>query len=228
MLRPHLREALRRIGLRQQRLRRNVDLPWVAVEGAPVREGELDDFGERVDVVGRVVPECRKVAGLEHVQHLEQGRPLAPETAAIDVDAAEVRPQRRLDLGSEGREILHGHEAPVRPVIGNDPLGDVASVEGVARSLQPCGPVAGRRLFLIGHVAQRRREIPLAEDLPDPWRPSAWEVHGLARRPAPVAGDVCRDHLRHQRIHDEPLVRESDRGCGDLSEGHRPEARRAP
>src|SRR5690606_18932714 len=74
---------------------------WVAEEGLAIGEGELRRLDEDVHVVSRVVGECAHIAGLGHVEELQERWALAPEAATVQDRVPERRGGGRLYLDGE-------------------------------------------------------------------------------------------------------------------------------
>ncbi len=79
----------------------------------------------------------REVDPLEQVERLQQHRPLAPGTAAVDVDPSKGGADRRLDVDMEGGQVLHRRQPVVLLLKADDLRRDITAVEGVAGRLQP-------------------------------------------------------------------------------------------
>src|SRR5437660_10760848 len=99
------------------------------------------------------MPAALELRPVEQVERLQQRRALAPGAAAIDVDVAEPRMNRRLDLGMVFGEILGAQEPAILLLEAHDRSGDVAAIEGVVRRCQPGrAPAAAMRALLVDHV----------------------------------------------------------------------------
>ena len=178
-------------------------------------------------VIGAVVAERLDIGAFEQRQSLQQDRSLAPGAAGEDFEIAEAaalgRPDRRMIAG----EVLGREEAAFGLHKGDDLLGDVAAIEGVARRFEPgiaAVPVAaarGSRLFLVGHVLQRGGEIGLAEHLPGLERAAVRQQYRRRRRPTPQPLLLLFEAGGHQRVHRKTVAREPGRGGGDLAKAHR-------
>src|SRR5439155_206620 len=77
----------------------------VAEIGIAIRERELDGLDEAMQIRGRVVAERGEVDAFQHIEHLEQHRPLAPVATGGDLPAAEGRHQGRGHIDREALEI---------------------------------------------------------------------------------------------------------------------------
>ena len=80
----------------QQRLDRHVHESRVAVIAFAIGEGELDRLHDRMRIVERVVTHGLEIDALQHTEHLQQHRALAPGPAGVHVGAGEARLYRRL------------------------------------------------------------------------------------------------------------------------------------
>src|SRR5204862_3501585 len=154
-------------------------------------------------------------------------RSLAPGAAGEDFEIAEAaalgRPDRRMIAG----EVLGREEAAFGLHKGDDLLGDVAAIEGVARRFEPgiaAVPVAaasGSRLFLVGHVLQRGGEVGLAKYLAGLGRAAVRQQYRRGRRPTPQPLLLLFEAGGHQRGPRKTVARVPRRGCGDLAKAHR-------
>ena len=109
---------------------------------------------------------------------------------------------------------------------GDDLLGDVAAIKGVARGLEPglaaTPPSAtGGGALLVGHVLQRAGEIGLAEHFAGFGRPAVGQKDRRRGRPGAMVGGVPLQALGHQRIHRKAVAGEPDRRRRDLAKAHR-------
>jgi len=77
--------ARRRVLLRQKNIEGDIGEVRVAVPGFPVRERELGDLDQEVDVLRGVVLHRAKVVPFQHGELLEKDRPLGPGAALEDV-----------------------------------------------------------------------------------------------------------------------------------------------
>ncbi len=94
-----------------------------------------------------------EIDALQHTEHLQQHRTLAPGAARVHVGAGEARPHRRLHGDAKLGHILLRHQAAVGLVVGHDGARDVATIKGIPRGFQPGGAAVRRRsLLLIRHV----------------------------------------------------------------------------
>ena len=160
--------ALARVLLREQardRLRgREVR---IAVVEVAVGEGEVHRLVQRVDVARGVVAHRLQVHRLQDVQRLQHHRALHPGVQLVDVDVLVARLHRLLDVDLPRREVLHRDEPALLARAAHELLRDVALVEavvgGVERGLA-VEPLRARRLLRLHELAQRGREIGLAED----------------------------------------------------------------
>ncbi len=75
------RALARRVGVRQQRRGRHFHEFRIADVGFAVAEREIERFGDRVHVVGRVVSELAEIAAFDDFQRFEQRDALAPDVA---------------------------------------------------------------------------------------------------------------------------------------------------
>ncbi|MDT4824057.1 hypothetical protein FQZ97_573000 [compost metagenome] len=190
-----------------------------------VGEGQLDGFGEQMDIGRGVVAQRAQVARLQDVQHLQQRRPLAPEAATVDLGAAEVGNERGVDVDGEGSQVVVGDEAAFFLVVLDDGGGYVAFVEGAAGGGQASqAALALAQAFFVGHVLEAGGQIGLAEDGPRGRRFAAGQVDGRAGSPAGVVLFVLGQDFRHQRVHDEAVAGQPYRTGGDVAEAHRAEA----
>jgi hypothetical protein len=157
-----------------------------------------------VQVARGVVAHRLEVEVLEDIERLQHHRALHPGVELVDLDTAVGGAAGRLDLDLPAREVLAGDE-PARGLHRPGELGgDVAAVEafvGGHDGLLACGAALEGALLGLDQLAQRRRELGLAEDLTG------------ARRLATGGGGIAatrggeRTGLERMRQHDARAVR---------------------
>ena len=157
---------------------------------------------------------------VEQAKRLEQRRTLTPGAAGIDIDALDRDPLGRLHRHPEGGEVVGREQAAVLAMVLDDGRCDVAPIEGGTGGGEARGTVAAGGALLIRHVLEGAPEIGLHEDIADGRRAATGQVDRRVGRPAGVVLRLLGDDARHQRVHDEAVAREPDRGLGHLAEGH--------
>ncbi len=121
-----------------------------------------------MDVLRAVVAHRLEVEVLQDVERLEQRRSLHPAVQLVDVDAAVVGVRGLLEFDAPAREVLLRDQAALLLQPAHEFLADVAAVEALVRGHDRflARAARGERLRLRLHqLAQRRRQVRLAEDL---------------------------------------------------------------
>ena len=109
-------------------------------------------------VLGRRVERLRPEL-VEHRQHLEQRRSLAPEVGLRHLDAVPLRDDRVLPGGGERRQVVAADQPRQHLATGVTPLGR-GGTRSTASATNPCAPLVAGRLGLRGHVGAGGRGRP--------------------------------------------------------------------
>ena len=149
---------------------------------------------------------------------------LAPDVAAVDLEAAVAHRDAGLHRRFESRQVFLGHEAAVLAVIGGDVVGDRALVEAVVRGAQLRRAVARRLALGLDHALDGAREIGLPEPVAHRGRAAARPEDGGVLWIAIDLGGVDLERVAQLRIHVEAVARELIRGRHRLLEAERAEA----
>ena len=199
-----------------------------------VRNRQVDHLGHEVDVRRRVVAEGAQVVVLQHVEHQDDARPLAPAGGGVDVVAVEFGPERLLPAALVVREVLVADDAFLLPEETVHGAGRLALVEGVPGGADPVGTASSRRQRLplgVHQVADEPSQVGVHHEvtqplLPDPVREPEVAVVGKREDAVPVILDHPLLHL----VKVVALLRDAERGLGGLAEadGAEPVERREP
>ena len=203
-LRAHLGQPPLRILLAEQSLHRllgrKVD---VAVIEVAVGEGQVHGLIDGVDVARGVVAHGLEIDVLQDVERLQHGRPLRPGVELVDVDPLVCRADRLLEAHLPARQVFLGDQPALLAHAAHQLVRDVAFVEAVVGGHdRVLAALLGAQRLLLGlhELAQRGREIGLAEDLARLRRLALLarvrEEDGLRVRPfpGPLLGALDRPH----------------------------------
>ncbi len=164
-----MRQPLLRILLAEQSLDRllgrEID---VAVIEIAIGEGQVHGLIDGVDVARGVVAHGLEIDVLQDVERLQHGRSLRPDVELVDVDSLVGGADRLLDAHLPARQVLLGDQAALLAHAAHELVGDVAAVEAVVGGHDRflAGLLRTERLLLgLDELAQRGREVGLAEDL---------------------------------------------------------------
>ena len=120
--------------MRQQFAHRNLHKIGITVISITIRKGELERFGERVDVVSRIVAQGLQVVARQQIQGFDQRRPLSPEPCFINLITSIIGFDWLTNFGMKPRQICRCQQAAVLPHVIADALANRSFVEIVARS----------------------------------------------------------------------------------------------
>lgn len=95
----------------------------VAIEAIAVGEGQLEGFGDEVQIVGAIVAERREIVPGEDAERLRDHRPLTPGAAGEDLVLPVAGADRGLVPDAEAGEIVAGQQAPLGGAVPGHRLG---------------------------------------------------------------------------------------------------------
>ena len=147
----------------------------IAVVTLAVREGELERLRHQMGKGRAIRIEPSQIIALEHLQHLQQHRPLGPGPALPDLPAVVIDADRGFGARAPARHVLPGQHAfaPRAAAVHDtglaqvavDGVGDEPFVEGPARRLD-LRLAAGDGLRLIQQALPEGGEIGVSEKTP--------------------------------------------------------------
>ncbi len=157
---------LRRVGLAQQPLERNRDEVHVAEILLAVAHRQLHGFRGSVNVVGAVEPHLREVEALEHVEREELGRALIGRRVLVDLVAAIIRRDRRLDFRRVAGEVLVAEQRrpAARRTRPSSARCRLCRSDRARRSDGRAGPVAAP-FFRLDQLAEQTAGVGILEEV---------------------------------------------------------------
>ena len=174
-----------------------------------------------MEEVGAVVAQRFQVVAFEKIEGDEFGRSLAGGGILVDLVAAIVDRNWRLDFGGVFGEIFVAEQAAVGLGERRQFCGDVAFVEAVARGFQRFVPALGLiRFFGFDQLLQSAREIGILENLAGLRRVAVGQIDFDGRRILENflrLGDVGRAVFAQR----ETVLGQVDGGLQHLLEAHR-------
>ena len=181
-----------------------------------------------MDVLRRVVAEGAQVVVLQHVEHQDDARPLAPSGARVDVVAVEAGSERLLPATLVSRQVLVADDALVLPEETVHVARRVASVEGVPGGADSFGTTSSRRQRLplgLHQVADEPPQVGVHHEvaqtlLTDSVREPEVAVVGKGEDPVQVVLDHPLLHL----VEVIALLRDAERRLRGLAEAEGAEA----
>ena len=118
------------VGARKQSLDRNIGERGIRDPAVAVMVGKLLRLHQEVHVVRAQVFHCRKIIGLDQVQHLQHRDTLRGRRSLVQPDAAIVGKDRFPPLRALRAKVGFGEEPAVRARIARELLRDLALVIG--------------------------------------------------------------------------------------------------
>ena len=216
---------LRRVSVADQGSDGNVNKVRVAEIAFPVREGELERLGDRMQVRVRPPLLLSHARRLDDGERFEQERTLAPCAAGVDLDRLVVEPEapgdRGHDLAAEGLEVVRREQPVVLPLVRDDLARDVAPVEPTAHRGEAGHAVVAGRALLVAEELQGPAEIGLDQPLAGRGHRAAGHPDGDVLRPVAVLVGVVPHVVEHDRMAREAVRSVAHRARCQLAKGHR-------
>ncbi len=126
----------------------------IAVELLPVCESELHGLDNEVNIAGRIVPCSLQVEFLEDGKRLQQGSPLIPWRAFIEIDAPIPDGNGSLDRHFKTIEIGTLQKAIAIRYESDDFPRDIAFIESIEGCLNAILPRSARLTLLAGEILE--------------------------------------------------------------------------